>query len=99
MPKLSTTATAVVWPSCTAAAPTRIVSVAAAIWPISTGGRRAGDRDEVVFGDPVALVSPLLGVLGEVDGVAQRGGGVAAFADRREVEDRQRNAHDGSTFA
>ena len=38
MPKLSTTATAVVCPSCTAAAPTRILSVAAAIWPISTAG-------------------------------------------------------------
>ena len=62
-------------------------------------GRRAGDGDEMVFGDPVALVSPLLGVLGEVDRVAQRGGGVAALADRREVEDRQRNAHDGSTLA
>ena len=38
MPKLSTTAAAVVWPSWTAAAPTRIVLVAAAIWPISTAG-------------------------------------------------------------
>ena len=62
-------------------------------------GRRAGDRDEVMFGDPVALVSPLFGVLGEVDRIAQRRCGVAAFADRRQVEDRQRNAHDGSTLA
>ena len=62
-------------------------------------GRRAGHRDEVVLGDPVALVSPLLGMLGEVDGVAQRGCGVAAFADRRQVEDRQRNGHVGSTLA
>ncbi len=38
MPKLSTTAAAVVWLSWTAAAPTRILLVAAAIWPISTAG-------------------------------------------------------------
>ena len=38
MAKLSTTAEAVVWPSWTAPAPTRIRSVAAAIWPISTAG-------------------------------------------------------------
>src|SRR3984957_10561001 len=38
MPKLSTTAAAVVWPSWTAAEPTRIVLVAAAICPISTAG-------------------------------------------------------------
>jgi hypothetical protein len=54
---------------------------------------RAGHRDEVVLGDPVAFVAPLLGVLSEVDGVAQRGSGIAAFADRREVEDRQRDIH------
>ena len=35
-------------------------------------GRRTRDGDEVVLGDPVPLVAPLLGVLGEVDGVAQR---------------------------
>ena len=33
-------------------------------------GLRGCDGDEVVFGDPVALVAPLLGVLGKVDGVA-----------------------------
>src|SRR6185312_15412290 len=38
MPKLSTTAAAVVWLSSTAAAPTRILLVAAAICPISTAG-------------------------------------------------------------
>src|SRR5271154_7124254 len=38
MPKLSTTAAAVVWPSWTAADPTWIVLVAAAICPISTAG-------------------------------------------------------------
>src|SRR5271170_3868688 len=38
MPKLSTTAAAVVWPSWTAADPTCIVLVAAAICPISTAG-------------------------------------------------------------
>src|ERR1700730_16092733 len=75
--------------------------------PVGGGGdltdqhrrRRAGDGDKVMFGDPVALEPPLLGVLGEVDSVAQCAGGVAAFADGREVEDRQRNAHDGSTVA
>lgn len=38
MPKFSTTATAVVWPICTAAVPTRMREVAAAIWPISVTG-------------------------------------------------------------
>src|SRR5277367_811638 len=38
MPKLSTTAAAVVWPNWIAAAPTRIVLVADAICPISTAG-------------------------------------------------------------
>ena len=38
MAKLSTTDGAVVWPSCTAPAPTWMRSVAAAIWPISTAG-------------------------------------------------------------
>ena len=39
----------------------------------------AGHGDEVVLGDPVALVSPLLGVLGEVDGVAQSRCGVGSL--------------------
>src|ERR1700722_593858 len=38
MPKLSTTAAAVVWPSWTAADPTRVVLVAAALCPISRAG-------------------------------------------------------------
>ena len=38
MPKASTTATAVVYPSCTAAEPTWIRSVAAASCPMSTAG-------------------------------------------------------------
>ncbi len=61
--------------------------------------RRAGNRDEVVLGDPVPLESPLFGVLREVDGVVQRGRGVVALADRREVEDRQGHGHVGSTLA
>ncbi len=70
---------AVVWPSCTAAAPTRIVLGGGGDLTDQHRGRRAGDGDEVVFGDPVALVAPLLGVLGEVDGVAQCGGGVGSL--------------------
>ena len=51
-------------------------------------GRRTRDGDEVVLGEPVAAVAPPFGVLGQVDGVAQRRRGVTALADRREVEDR-----------
>ena len=63
------------------------------------GGLRAGDRDEMMLGEPVASVTPLLGVLGEVDGVAQCRCGVTAFADRGQVEDRQRNGHVCPSFA
>ena len=52
MPKLSTTAAAVVWLSWTAAEPTRIWLVAAAICPISTAGDELADSDEVMLGDP-----------------------------------------------
>ena len=62
------------------------------------GGRRAGYGDEVVLGDPVPLVSPLFGVLCQVDGVSQCRCGVGAFADRRQVQDRERNGHDFAAF-
>jgi hypothetical protein len=52
--------------------------------------RRAGDSDEVVLGDPEPVKTPPLGVLRQIDGVTQGRGGVAAGADRRQVQDRQR---------
>ena len=56
---------------------------------------RAGDAGHVVvLGQPEAPVVPAFGVLREVEGVAQRGGGVAAQADGGEIEDRKGD-HDG----
>jgi hypothetical protein len=82
MPKLSTTATAVVWPSLDGRRADSDPVGGRSDLPDQHRGRRAGDRDEVVFGDPVTLISPLFGVLGEVDGVAQGGRGVGAFGNR-----------------
>ena len=45
-------------------------------------GRRAGNADEVMLGDPEPAISPPLCVLGQIDGVVQRRRGVAAGADR-----------------
>ena len=67
--------------------------------PDQHGGRRTGDADEVMLGDPEPPISPLLCALGQVDGVAQRRRGVAAGADRRQVQDRQRDVVIGFTFA
>jgi hypothetical protein len=50
-------------------------------------GLRARDSHKVMFCDPKPLVSPAFGMPGEVDRVAESGRGVAAFADRRKVED------------
>ena len=61
--------------------------------------RGAGDADEVMFGDPESAISPLLRALGEVDRVVQRRRGVTARADRRQVQDRQRDGRHGRTSA
>ena len=74
-------------------------SVAAAICPINTAGDELATATKWCSAIQYRLISPLFGVLREVDGVAQRGRGVAALADRREVEDRQRHGHVGSTLA
>jgi hypothetical protein len=51
-------------------------------------GRGGGDAGHVVvLGHPVAVVAPLLGVPGEVDGVGDRLARVAALGHRGEVED------------
>jgi hypothetical protein len=60
-------------------------------------GCRAGDADEVMFGDPEPAISPLFCTLGEIDRVVQRRHGVAAGANRRQVENRERDGH-GVTF-
>ena len=60
-------------------------------------GRGAGDPDRVVMlGQPEALVAPPLGVLGEVERVAQRLGRRRALDDRREVEHGERRQRHGS---
>ena len=57
-------------------------------------GRRAGDAAHVVMlGEPVAEIAEALGVAGEVERVPERLRDVAAFGDRREVENGKRN-HD-----
>ncbi len=51
------------------------------------GGGGAGDaRHVVVLGQPVALIAPALGVLGQIEHVGEGLGGVAAFADWRQIE-------------
>ncbi len=55
--------------------------------PDHHGCRRAGDaRHVVVFGQPEPLEAPGFGVLRQVERVAERLRGVAALADRGEVE-------------
>ena len=55
-------------------------------------GRRAGDtRHVVMLGNPEALVAPTLGVLGEIERVAERLRSGATLDDRGEVEDGQRH--------
>ncbi|CPZ48490.1 Uncharacterised protein [Mycobacteroides abscessus] len=56
-------------------------------------GDRARHRDEVVLSQPVTTVSPLFGVLGQVDRVAQCRGGIGPFADWGEVENREWDVH------
>ena len=54
-------------------APMRIVYVPAPIWPMSDGGRRAGNAGHVVMlGEPVAAIAPALGVLRQVDRIPER---------------------------
>ena len=53
-------------------------------------GRRTRDPGHIVmFGQPETVVAPALGVLREVERVAQRIGGRAALDDRREIEYRE----------
>jgi len=55
------------------------------------GGRSAGDAGRVVvLSEPEAVVSPALGVLGQVERVPQRIGRRCARNDWREVKDRDR---------
>ena len=55
-------------------------------------GRRAGDaRHVVMLGEPVALVAEALGVAGEVERVPERLRDIAAFGDRRQVENGKRS--------
>ena len=62
-------------------------------------GGGAGDAGvEVVLGEPVAGVAEALGLLGEVDAVAQRLGGGGAGGDRHEVEDGERGGGHGAPF-
>ena len=59
--------------------------------------RRRGARHPghpVVLRQPEAVIAPALRVPGEVQRVVQRPAGVAPFGDGREVEDRERRAHD-----
>jgi len=56
------------------------------------GGRGARDaRHAVVLGEPVATVAPALGVLRQIERVAERLRGRAALGDGRQVEDRERD--------
>jgi hypothetical protein len=51
------------------------------------GGRGAGDPDHVVvFGHPVTVVPPGFGMLGKIQGVAQRVGRRKSLGDGCEIE-------------
>ena len=52
------------------------------------GGRAGNARHAVVLGQPVALVAPLFGVLGQAQGVAKGLRGIAALQDGGEIENR-----------
>ena len=45
----------------------------------------------MVFGQPISVVPPLFGVLGQIEGIAECPGGRAAGGDGRKVENRKRN--------
>src|SRR5690242_12541577 len=50
-------------------------------------GRGAGDSGKVVmFRQPIAVITPALGMLGEIEGVAKGERRVATLNDRRQVE-------------
>ena len=50
-------------------------------------GRRAGDADHIVmFGQPVAIIAPALGMLGEIERIAQRLPGRRSLRHGREIE-------------
>ncbi|MNT81209.1 hypothetical protein D3C72_2207790 [compost metagenome] len=54
------------------------------------GGGTGDARHVVVFGQPVAAVAQCIGMLGQLEHVGEGGSGIAALADRGQVEDRQR---------
>ncbi len=53
----------------------------------NSGGGAADARHPVVLGQPVAAVAQPLGMLREIDGVAKRLRGVAAFQNGRKIQD------------
>ena len=58
-----------------------------ATWPITTEVAALAMPGEVVmFGQPVAMIAPLLRVLREIERVAESQRGVAAFDDGRKIE-------------
>jgi len=71
-------------------APTRIVVVPAATCPMTMEvAALAIAGHVVVLGKPIAAIAPRLRVTREVERVAQRMRRVAAFDNRRKIEDRQ----------
>ena len=90
MPKASATIRGAWLGSMIPPAPTRIVEVPAATWRNDHRGRGAGNaRHVVMLGEPVAAVAEALGVAGEITRVRQRLRRVAAFQDRRKIENRE----------
>ena len=88
VPNCSATTSGAWLGSITPPEPTRMRRRAAGNVAHQHGGGRTGHAVHVVvLGHPVAAVAPGFGVAGEVEAVAQRGGGVAAFDDGGEVED------------
>ena len=73
-------------------APTRIVCVPRGDMRDDDRRRRAGDaRHVVMLGEPVAREAQPLGVPREIERAAERGGGVTALDDGREIENREPN--------
>ena len=72
-------------------APTLIVDVPPATWAITTDVAALATAGHVVMlGEPVAVIAPALGVLRQVEGVAERLGGATALDDGSEIEDGKR---------
>ena len=55
------------------------------------GGRARDAGHVVMLGQPVAVIAPALGVLRQIEAIPERIRGGAAFDNRRQIENRERD--------